>query len=128
MKKIAFLLLLLAATYGLKAQQLLKVNPAESLSHLLMDSYFKQQPNKGFNFLQPSFKLNEALAINKTKPLNSNNQDHMPVAALDGNSKMPVIKIGGYYTMPVKQIGTEDPTVGDFSTMPRLPMFMGPGK
>lgn len=92
MKKILLGLLLTAGVSGLKAQQLMPVNPSDSLLQKLL---IKPAPSPPF---KPLDKVNLNKVVITAAPYNI---DHMPVAVLQGNSKMPVIKPGGNYTMPV---------------------------
>ena len=111
MKKLFLLTLLLAAAYGLKAQQLFNVKPADSLSQRLLGQYFKLQPGNSFKPVRPLLNPNPMLAVVEPQKNAFANQDNMPIAVLKENSKMPVAKLGGYYTMLVKHIGIRDTTI-----------------
>lgn len=114
MKRILLVSLLVAAFSGLKAQQLIPVNPSDSLLKKLL---LKPVPFQAF---KPSDKVNLYKPVLSTKAV-----DNMPVAVLAGNSKMPVVKLGGYYTMPVKKIGSEE-VPGNLNGFPGLPTFKTP--
>jgi len=118
MKKALLILLLAGGVSRLKAQQVTPSKPADSLLN------FK-------NFLTKPGGLNQLYNLNKLNAGNMNankiasNIDHMPIAALDGDSKMPVKKIGGYYAMPVKKIGSEE-VPGDLNGFPMPPTLKTP--
>jgi hypothetical protein len=124
MKKPLLIIILMAAGYQLKAQQLFPVKPADSLANgLLNPSTVK--PNMSFKLFQPKSNLLQPLqilAFNKTE----RNIDRMPVAVLSGNSKMPVVKLGGYYTMPVVKTSTEEVPLIIKPGLPGLPTFSKP--
>jgi len=120
MKKILLLFALTNAVWQLKAQQLLWVPPADSLSNNL-DKYLKIKPDNLFQLFKMKLNPDETLSN-----VIGCKVDHMPVIVLDGTSKMPIKKIGGYYTMPVKRIGGEDQLSGGQNFFPGLPTFKTP--
>ncbi|HEY8780071.1 MAG TPA: hypothetical protein VIM16_00505 [Mucilaginibacter sp.] len=103
MKKALLFFIIISGASQLKAQQLFELKPADSSSNNL----FKIKPNKPFPLFQPQLNLNQNLGSAIAKNFISK-VDHMPVIALNGNSKMPVVKLGGYSKMPIKEIGSED--------------------
>ena len=120
MKKILLLFVLINAVWQLKAQQLLPVQPTDSLSNNL-DKYLKIKPDSPFQLFKMKPNPNETLSN-----FIASKVGHMAVVVLDGNSKMPIKKIGGYYTMPVKRIGSEDQLPGGQNFFPGLPTFKTP--
>jgi hypothetical protein len=116
MKRILGLLLIVAASTQLKAQQL-TFKPADSL-------LFKTPKNlQNFSFKQgDSILLKDYSNLPKSNPLamlqglkgnKSALYGNMPVAKLSGKDSMPIAKLGDepnmHYTMLVKKIGDADP-------------------
>ncbi len=124
MKKIFFLVVLSGGFCRLQAQQKLPVKPADSLLNGLNKSFNLKQGNT-FNPFEPQTNNTAYLNALITSGFTSKT-DHMPVVALEGNSKMPVKKIGGYYTMPVKRIGSEDLMPVGRNTLPGMPTLKTP--
>ena len=124
MKKIILLCIIIACACQLKAQQLFKVKPSDSLSNNPLEKYCKLKPNNTYQFALPLQNFNMVSANSIVK--NISPEDHMPIMVLGGDSKMPVAKLGGYYTMPVKKIGSEDTDVVVSKLLPGLPTFKTP--
>jgi len=124
MKKILLIILLMAAGYQLKAQQLLSAKPVDSIKNGPLNQ-LTGKPNLAFKSIQPKFNLLQPLqflVFNKME----DNIDHMPVAVLSGNSKMPVVKLGGYYSMPIVKPGTLEAPLVIKPVLPGLPTFSKP--
>jgi len=121
MKKKLLLLIFICGIYQLKAQDVLGVKPADSISN----NFFKVKPRSKLQLFNPQLNFNRALNNTTVNNLLSN-VDHMPVIALAGNSKMPIKKIGGYYTMPVKRMGSEGQLPGGQNFFPGMPVFKTP--
>ena len=115
MKKALLILVLATCVSQLKAQQIIPSKPADSLLNF---KNFLTKPG-GLN------QLNKLNSVNMNANKIASNIDHMPIAALDGDSKMPVKKIGGYYAMPVKKIGSEE-VPGDLNGFPMPPTLKTP--
>ncbi|HTE01888.1 MAG TPA: hypothetical protein VK668_21510 [Mucilaginibacter sp.] len=114
MKRILLLLLIIAASTQLKAQQL-TFKPADSLLFKTPKNWenfkFKQGDSillKGFSNLQKS---NPLAMLQGLKGNKSALYGNMPVAKLQGTDRMPVAKLGDpntHYTMLIKKIGDAD--------------------
>ncbi|WP_428327362.1 hypothetical protein [Mucilaginibacter sp.] len=118
MKKILLVIVLAAGTYQLKAQQLLQVKPADSLSQKSIDNYLKLQIDSSIKLLKP-----EPFALNNSKLSSVNfNIDHMPIAVFDGNDHMPILKTDGHDNMPVLKTNNND----RLQTLPIMPTFKVP--
>jgi hypothetical protein len=120
MKKALILFLLISGVYQLKAQELFRINPADTLSKNLNRSLLVK-PDLTSPLLNFNGNYWNGFAKNTTSP-----EDHMPVIVLNGNDRMPVVKLGGYYTMPVKKIGIEDQVPTDLNQYQFLPTFTKP--
>jgi hypothetical protein len=118
MKKTLLLFIPIAVASQLKAQQLFPAQPADSLLNK-----FWVKPNNSFQSFQPNLNLNQPLS---RAFVNISSIDHMPVVALNGNSKMPVVKLGGFYTMPVKRIDSDDQFPAGADLHPGSPVFKAP--
>ena len=111
MKKILIILLLITASYGLKAQQL-TLKPADSLLFKSLPKSFKLSDStlfKGFSTLPKG----EQLANIPGFDMNDKNAEifysRMPVAKLYNDDKMPVARVDNIGRMPIKKIIIVDP-------------------
>ena len=109
MKKVLLLLLLSSVTCLLKAQQLIPVKPADSLSNKITDHLFKKLPDNKLNLFQPQLNLNQPLAALTANTVTNNNNYKMPVVVFTGNDRMPVAKLNGYDKILIRHIDIVDP-------------------
>ena len=117
MKKVFFVLVIIAFAYQSKAQQQFFVKPADSLTTKLWSPFFSVKPpdsglyKKYFNTpLQLNPLTNPKSLI---KPLTEEPfASAMPVIKLSSEDRMPIAKLGEgntHYTMLVKKLKVVDP-------------------
>ena len=111
MKKILIILLLIAASCGLKAQQL-TLKPADTLLFKSFPKSFKLNDSTLFKGFSKLPKI-EQLAGMPGFDMNDKNAEvfysRMPVAKLYSDDKMPVARVDNIDRMPVKKIIIIDP-------------------
>lgn len=116
MKKIFFVLVIIALAYHSNAQQQLFVRPLDSSGFKLQSPFFNVKPGdsalykKYFNpgQLTPLSNLNNLIKPINVEPFAST----MPVIKLSSEDRMPIAKLGEgntHYTMLVKKLKVIDP-------------------
>ena len=115
MKRILGLLLIIAASTQLKAQQL-TFKPADSLLFKTPKNWENFKFKAGDSALLKGFsnlpKSNPLAMLQDLKGNKSASYGNMPVAKLSGKDRMPITKLGDpntHYTMLIKKIGDVNP-------------------
>jgi hypothetical protein len=119
MKKILFLVTLIAGGSRLKAQNLIQLKPFDTSVNNL-EKYMNKQPSRLAPLVSPMFgqeaktarpnyfaMLNEAEKEAKLIA-ELHNTSRMPIAKMEGSSKMPIFALPGNFKMPVV-----DPSTGE---------------
>jgi|ERR1700722_10077438 len=104
MKKTLLIIFAVAAFSQVKAQQLFRVKPADSLKNNLLEKYFNIKPGSRPQLFQLQGNPIPMLADIDTQ-VKVSSFDHMPIAFLQGYSKMPIAKLDGAEKMPVTMLG-----------------------